>query len=145
MENFPLLCLLTGGHVKNNQTHETAMCCMVCRLIEILLAKKTKTWIRYFSGSQLLAGDLISPFVAMACCMHMNCGRRWFSWCGKHRQEIASRKGQRLLPLVQPHIIYCVKSDSKLLIAHKAGGASLYLYGRKCSSSTAKKVLVCLR
>jgi hypothetical protein len=40
MEKFPLLCLLTGGHIKNNQTHETAMCCMVCRLIEILLAKK---------------------------------------------------------------------------------------------------------
>ena len=42
MENFPLLRLLTGGHVKNNQTHETAMCCMVCRLIEILLAKKNQ-------------------------------------------------------------------------------------------------------
>lgn len=42
MEKKPLLCLLTGGHIKNNQTHETAMCCVVCRLIEILRAKKTK-------------------------------------------------------------------------------------------------------
>jgi hypothetical protein len=75
MEKFPLLCLLTGGHIKNNQTHETAMCCMVCRLIEILLAKKNPKP-GYVTGSQLLAGDLISPFVAMACCMHMNCGRR---------------------------------------------------------------------
>lgn len=61
----------------------------------LLLGLTTASWRLYFAiygHGMLHAHELRQALVQLI---------------GKHRQEVASRKGQRLLPLVQTHIIYC--------------------------------------